>query len=302
MGYWRSVGRRAWREAAKSVGLETTERIIVALIIQCVIAIAIFGALGQTGLQDALGTRIATAAVPFLILPFVFLVKFISLPPRIDAELRSERHGLESTSDAGIAETLPRFRIASELRSGRDGPESKNNAGIAETHPRFRIDSELRSELHGLESKSSAGIAETHPRLTIPRLIAKPRQQGYQIEVENAGADHLENCLVKVTSIEGVNRIYEVLMPLVLMTGGQANGGDSGSFNLRPGERKPVGLITEAHGKLRIFCEGSGFEDFSFMKECIVHVTAFGPPTPRHAKIHVVMADGNQLRATLLAN
>ena len=274
MGYWRSVGRRAWREAAKSVGLETTERIIVALIIQCVIAIAIFGALGQTGLQDALGTRIATAAVPFLVLPFVFLVKFISLPPRIDAELRSERHGLESKSSAGIAETHPRFTIDSELRSGRDG----------------------------LESKINAGIAETHPRLTIPRLIAKPRRQGYQIEVENAGADHLENCLVKVTSIEGVNRIYEVLMPLVLMTGGQANGGDSGSFNLRPGERKPVGLITEAHGKLRIFCEGSGFEDFSFMKECIVHVTAFGPPTPRHAKIHVVMADGNQLRATLLAN
>jgi hypothetical protein len=109
--YWRQVFARAWREAAKSVGLETRERVVVALIIQGIIAIGLWYAIGPAMAGGTAWTRVLTAAAPFLLFPILFLWRL----PRVPAEIGREQQIALDEANAKLVEKADRREIQETL-------------------------------------------------------------------------------------------------------------------------------------------------------------------------------------------
>lgn len=106
------MGARAWREAARSAGVESAERVIVALLIQFIIAAGLF--IWATDPQDGLLVRGLTAAAPFLLFPALFVWKWISFPPRLATELdalNSDALARIAAARAELPATLKPFNL-----------------------------------------------------------------------------------------------------------------------------------------------------------------------------------------------
>jgi hypothetical protein len=95
MSYWNIVARRAAREAARDVKIETRIAVVILLITQAVIGGGLFLALGQlTGAN--LWTRIMTGLAPFLLYPLAFLARLVIVPIELDAHRQSSIAELEA--------------------------------------------------------------------------------------------------------------------------------------------------------------------------------------------------------------
>lgn len=90
MAYWGKVAKRAGREAASLVGLGSAERVVVVLTLQAVVSLLIYIGLGETTLEETIGTRLAVALSPFAVWPVAFLYKLLSVPAAMHAEHRVE--------------------------------------------------------------------------------------------------------------------------------------------------------------------------------------------------------------------
>lgn len=89
--YWGRVHRRAVREAARSLGLDSREQIVI----KAVVTVAVIGVLSYWGSEDApfdeilsFGARLAVLVL--LILPAIYLWKFVKIPPKMEQEAKEE--------------------------------------------------------------------------------------------------------------------------------------------------------------------------------------------------------------------
>jgi hypothetical protein len=113
----------------------------------------------------------------------------------------------------------------------------------------------------------------------------------YDVEIENAGAEHISHCLVK---LEGVNitdgKAISVQFPLVLRTEGRASrdseqGGGS-RFNLSPGEKKTIKLIDQGNVSREICINHErGQVRLQNVRRCVLHLVAYGSPAPAKAEV-----------------
>jgi hypothetical protein len=141
------------------------------------------------------------------------------------------------------------------------------------------------------------------PKLKFVKLNRNMKDNGFEIEFENAGAEHLSNCLVKIenAAVTRGSAISSAHLPMTLLTRGQAGRGESGSFNLRPGEIKPLSFIYQASmpsGCAALEYEG-GSRIFHDVRQCTFSVVAFGPPTPARTNIPSLFTFGRLLTARL---
>jgi hypothetical protein len=156
-----------------------------------------------------------------------------------------------------------------------------------------------------VEHEKSLAFSElTKPKLKFLKLNRDPKDRGFEIEIQNAGGDHLNNCLVKIenAAVTRGSAISSGHLPMTLLTRGQADRGDSGSFDLRPGEIKSVCFIHQANmpsGWAALKYEG-GSRIFHDVKQCTFTVVAFGPPTPTRTNILVELGEEGKLTADIL--
>jgi len=144
MEYWWSVARRAWKEAAKAVGLETFQRLIVFLIGQAALSFLLWVGMNHSLPDSAIWTRVLTAALPFLLFPLLFLWNFLQVPPILSRETSEQVDALKgelariSTSatsraerEVALAELATRGRTLRDL-IGRRVQESEWLAYVEE--------------------------------------------------------------------------------------------------------------------------------------------------------------------------
>ena len=99
MGYWSKVAKRAGKEAAAAAGLGASDRVIASLVVQALIALAIYLMLGQAGLEAAAFDRIIIACAPFLAIPILFGWKMITVPGALANEEKNESQRLQDALD-----------------------------------------------------------------------------------------------------------------------------------------------------------------------------------------------------------
>ncbi len=105
MVFWKAMAQRAWREALKAVGLETTERVVVLLLTQVAISVGLF--VWVTDPASGLLVRVLTAAAPFFLFPFLFAWKWIALPPALAREADASSSGkIANPHDKTLAEAI----------------------------------------------------------------------------------------------------------------------------------------------------------------------------------------------------
>lgn len=88
--YWRKISVRAWKDAAKGVGLESREKLVIAVIGQIILAALIYLALGEGTLKSSEPVRLLSAAVPLAIFPGLFFWNLATVPPKLDREREAE--------------------------------------------------------------------------------------------------------------------------------------------------------------------------------------------------------------------
>lgn len=91
MKYWRSMAKRAWRESVRAASLDTTDKILVPVLTQAMFAAIIWVGWEAAEQPPALLTRAITAALPFLLLPVLFALKWLALPPTLAREADQSR-------------------------------------------------------------------------------------------------------------------------------------------------------------------------------------------------------------------
>jgi hypothetical protein len=96
MAYWRKIAKRAWRDTAKALRIETREGIVIFLGVQAIIAVIIWYMLGQPSLVNNISNRLATVAAPFLMFPLLFAWNFLTGPAKLDAQLQTELDSIKS--------------------------------------------------------------------------------------------------------------------------------------------------------------------------------------------------------------
>jgi hypothetical protein len=148
------------------------------------------------------------------------------------------------------------------------------------------------------------------PKLEFTKLIdvqaLNPSGLQYDIEIKNAGSEPLDKCLVKVEKIDVTDGpALRDQLPVVLRTLGQIQGERKGSFNLRPGECKPVSLVfPSGNGQDRCITIGheSGLMGLDEIHRCILHVVGYGSSSPATARVEVWLERGqnNRIVARLL--
>ena len=90
---------------------------------------------------------------------------------------------------------------------------------------------------------------QIRPRLKFERLIGSVDPASYDIELRNDGSEHLSNCLVRVEDLDITDgKAIKPKPQIVLRTKGQETRDHTGSFNLRPGERKALRLVYQSSG------------------------------------------------------
>jgi hypothetical protein len=101
MGYWRQVGRQAWKRTAGAVG-RTPLRVAAWLLAQIAGAAVVWLALGRLGVPPG-EVRLVASAVPFLAWPLLHLWHLIGAPAALHRELRAAGEARQSADAARIA-------------------------------------------------------------------------------------------------------------------------------------------------------------------------------------------------------
>ncbi len=95
-GYWGRVGKLAWADTLRALSLDTTERVVLRVLAALVSVAVVWIALGFTDAARSIVVRVLAASSIFLILPAVFVWKFIAAPSKLDADQRAKIRELES--------------------------------------------------------------------------------------------------------------------------------------------------------------------------------------------------------------
>ena len=94
--YWKHIHQQALREVREELRIETGVRLVL-VIIAGVLAIASLAVVGSEGAAtDEITIRAVAASVIILALPFVYIWKFCSLPPRLHKEIEDENKTLKA--------------------------------------------------------------------------------------------------------------------------------------------------------------------------------------------------------------
>jgi hypothetical protein len=80
MSYWKCVLRRAALEAAKDAKLDTLASATIHLIVQAVVSVIIWVALGRVLPPGTLWARILATAIPLLTFPIAMGVRVFTVP------------------------------------------------------------------------------------------------------------------------------------------------------------------------------------------------------------------------------
>lgn len=96
MGYWGRVRKRAWADTLRALGLDTTERVVLRLLAAFASIALVWVALGFTDAARSIVVRVFAASSVLLILPAVFVWKFIAAPSKLDADDQAQIHALQS--------------------------------------------------------------------------------------------------------------------------------------------------------------------------------------------------------------
>lgn len=103
MRYWVKVASRAWKDTRRAAKIETTEAIVLLVAGQAIVA----GVLWYWTGDASPWTRFATVLLPFLLLPPIFLMKFVATPSVLAREAEEHRRTTERELNAKI-ESLTR--------------------------------------------------------------------------------------------------------------------------------------------------------------------------------------------------
>jgi hypothetical protein len=164
------MAARAWRESAKAVGVDSGERVFVALLGQAVISAGIF--FWVTDPSSALLTRVLTAAAPFLLFPVLFAWKWISLPPQLAKEARD-------FTDA-CAWTLHQYFEVHRLADMERAPTLTAGVGVmiklinrADAPLAYEVE-EAWAELNGTRKEITNKLTSVIPKGADPMILQIP--------------------------------------------------------------------------------------------------------------------------------
>ncbi len=104
-GHWKALGKRVWKDASDSVGLGTSGKVLGFLLIQALVAAAIY--FSTSDWQGAEYARLLIVAAPFAAFPLLFALNWITLPIRMAKEKAEAIASLEAEkvrADSALAE------------------------------------------------------------------------------------------------------------------------------------------------------------------------------------------------------
>jgi hypothetical protein len=248
--YWKHVSGLAAREAAKFLHLDSPVRLVMAAL-ALLIAVAVLVFWQPTDALQAAARFLA--ALLLIAYPFVFFWKLIRIPPHLMTE-------------AALGANTRLNETASALESRLAAADLRSHDLERRLEPKLQI--------VGLKCGALLGISDKY---------------FYDVEIKNGGGESFDNCLVKVEGIDITEGTpVSINLPLVLRTQSQYDDQRSGSFNLRPEERKSLKFIREAQTASAIVVEHEGGTAVLHgVKRCVLSLTAYGPPSPTHAAVEV---------------
>jgi hypothetical protein len=209
MRFWREMSARAWGEAAKAVNLESRERVIVALLIQAVIAAGIF--IWGTDPEAGMLVRALTAAAPFLLFPLLFVWKWICLPPAL-AEQLAAPNAPQEAADA-VAKAFVTKTDAVNKLAAIDAFRALYNNEI------LRVQREANVIRNALSQKELVGDEAAKKVLTIKEGIFETARRANELANEYRHYPALANVLSSSTGDkEPLFRAIDILH-LALRTG-----------------------------------------------------------------------------------
>jgi hypothetical protein len=88
--FWRRVHKRAFSETRHALRLESTERVVISVIIAIVGLAVLWNVGGQADTAKSLFTKGAATLAILLLLPCIYLWKFFAAPAAMDAETRDK--------------------------------------------------------------------------------------------------------------------------------------------------------------------------------------------------------------------
>lgn len=117
--YWTEVHTRAVADARKAANLETRDKMIMVIAVQALIGFLFYVVFRRYNVAAG----IIGAAVPFLLLPIWYLVKFSAVPAKLAAEARdvasARERELEAQLEAAQSKTKASIRSALTLVDAR---------------------------------------------------------------------------------------------------------------------------------------------------------------------------------------
>ena len=96
MSYWGRVSKRAWADTLRALSLDNTERVVLGVVAVVAGAVLVWVALGLTDAARGIVVRLFASASILLILPGVFVWKFITALSKLDADHQAEISRLNS--------------------------------------------------------------------------------------------------------------------------------------------------------------------------------------------------------------
>ena len=103
MGYWKTVSGKSARLAGKAIGVDSRERLVVAILIPMIASALAFYFFGASP------ASLLTIIVTFGIWPALFLLKFFTLPPLIYGEQLSQIEALREERE--LTDVVPNWSI-----------------------------------------------------------------------------------------------------------------------------------------------------------------------------------------------
>lgn len=196
MAYWGHVVRRAWREAAKTVKLDSRKLLMVLVLGQVVVGLILYFVLGPDKLPDNVVARCATIAAPLLLFVPFFLWEIVLTPAKMHAEQATElnraRAEKESALLANMAAPVARDSIILNLQEENAALKAELSTVKRNTDADYPFDATQRTALVSFLSRISAGarfpVVILHAGLggdsDYARRMARPfREAGWEVQV-----------------------------------------------------------------------------------------------------------------------
>lgn len=140
------------------------------------------------------------------------------------------------------------------------------------------------------------------------KLIPARGGSGYDLEIKNPGFENIENCIVKIESIDVLSgsAVSLSMFPIVLVPKSQLGHPTQGSFNLLAGERCILSFVYRAPMPsgwigLDYLQNTKAFPTiFQGIEKCEMKLAAYGAKQPSNITAVVDRGEGKEIKAALL--